>query len=82
MATSIVLLLLSSNAQRSLLSNYLACWSTELGQWGWPHAALAPSSNINNLFKSPEVLYYDGQNHYFDVIIPEKYELADAILPV
>ena len=28
-----------------LSSNYLACWSTELGQWGWPYAALAPSSN-------------------------------------
>ena len=33
-------------------------------------------------FKLPEVLYYDGQNHHFHVIIPEKYELADAILPV
>ena len=30
---------------RFLSSNYLACWSTELGQWGWPYAALAPSSN-------------------------------------
>ena len=37
---------------------------------------------VNNTFKLPEVLYYDGQNHHFDVIIPEKYELADAILPV
>ena len=36
----------------------------------------------NNTFKLPKVLYYDGQNHHFDVIIPEKYELADAILPV
>ena len=30
----------------TLSSNYLACWSTELGQWGWSHATLAPSSNI------------------------------------
>ena len=28
-----------------LSSNYLACWSTELGQWCWPYATLAPSSN-------------------------------------
>ena len=28
-----------------LSSNYLACWSTELGQWGWSHAGLMPSSN-------------------------------------
>ena len=55
---SIVLLLLSSNVLVSLTddpfagvvtlqlsSNYLACWSPELGQWGWPCATLAPSSN-------------------------------------
>ena len=30
----------------SLSSNYLACWSSELGQWGWPYATLAPSFNI------------------------------------
>ena len=24
----------------------MACWSSELGQWGWSHATLAPSSNI------------------------------------
>ena len=30
----------------SLPASLIACWSSELGQWGWSHATLAPSSNI------------------------------------
>ena len=47
LAISFAVLSLSLRSlSRSLSSNYLACWSTELGQWGWSYASLMPSSNI------------------------------------
>ena len=47
-----------------LSSNYLACWSTELGQWCWPYATLAPSSNRYSLGRAAMAGHYRPSSSY------------------